>query len=380
MVKCFTLKGGKRAGAVVCQGSKGAKKNYDDRKVKISTRKGTQPKKPRELKTARAKLTKPELKALLRRNGYTQAQLDNKTKRELLRLPPTRRLKDIQEKEKAKKKSKMDINTFMGKKPTGGGAKKPAKKPVAKKPAKKPVAKKPAKKIIPFEEWVDSRNNPMGEEEEEQIGMEIMDDLYPGREWDSLTDKQQERVRLRSNREVERQQKRLYQEWKRNSKKAPASTGGGAKEGGSVIWDDAPNGKTKHYLKLNTWYDMSYVDGDQIVPMKFTKSLGDNKYNIVVFDSFSANLDENPLKKGVIDLKNKRITGDVKQTSMRDYVPLVGFAPHTLAQYKAYKKKRKTDIMAVGYTQKNYKNENLRNDLPIGVYQRLKRPLPTSPK
>ncbi len=103
MVNCFTLKGGKRAGAVVCQGSKGARKNYDDRKVKISTRKGTQPKKPRELRTARANLIKPELKALLRRNGYTERQLEGKTKGELLRLPPTRRLKKEYDEERTRK-------------------------------------------------------------------------------------------------------------------------------------------------------------------------------------------------------------------------------------------------------------------------------------
>jgi len=103
MVKCFTLKGGKSAGKVVCQGSKGAKKNYDDNKVKTSSRKGTQPKKPRELKTARARLTTAELKGLLRNNGYTGRQLEGKTKRELLRLPPTRRLKNIKDKERTRK-------------------------------------------------------------------------------------------------------------------------------------------------------------------------------------------------------------------------------------------------------------------------------------
>ena len=100
MVKCFTIKG---KGQVVCQGSKGAKKNYDDKKVKISSRKGTARKVPREKKTARAKLTTPELRALLRRNGYTERQLDNKTKAELLRLPPTRRLKNIADKERTRK-------------------------------------------------------------------------------------------------------------------------------------------------------------------------------------------------------------------------------------------------------------------------------------
>lgn len=96
MTKCFTIKTGK----VVCQGSKGAKKNYDDSKVKISNRKGTGRKKPREQRTARAKLTTSELKALLRRNGYTARQLEGKTKVELLKLPPTRRLKDIKDKER----------------------------------------------------------------------------------------------------------------------------------------------------------------------------------------------------------------------------------------------------------------------------------------
>jgi len=96
MTKCFTIKTGK----VVCQGSKGAKNNYDDRKVKISNRKGTGRKKPREQRTARAKLTTSELKALLRRNGYTARQLEGKTKVELLKLPPTRRLKDIKDKER----------------------------------------------------------------------------------------------------------------------------------------------------------------------------------------------------------------------------------------------------------------------------------------
>jgi len=100
MVNCFTLKGGKNAGKVVCQGSKGARKNYDDSKVKISSRKGTQPKKPRELRTGRAKLLTAELKALLRKNGYTERQLEGKTKAELLRLPPTRRLKSIQDKQR----------------------------------------------------------------------------------------------------------------------------------------------------------------------------------------------------------------------------------------------------------------------------------------
>jgi hypothetical protein len=111
MVKCFTIKG---KGQVVCQGSKGAKKNYDDKKVKISSRKGTARKVPREKKTARAKLTTQELKALLRRNGYTERQLDNKTKAELLRLPPTRRLKNIADKERTRKAMGVARSRFKG--------------------------------------------------------------------------------------------------------------------------------------------------------------------------------------------------------------------------------------------------------------------------
>lgn len=90
--KCFTIPSGK----VVCSKSKGAKKNYNDEKVKCSNRKGTWRKAP-------CKGNKP-LKA------------------------PTPAVKKALDKERAKRQKK---KTGGAKKPAGGASKpaKPAKKP-----------------------------------------------------------------------------------------------------------------------------------------------------------------------------------------------------------------------------------------------------------
>ncbi len=165
MVKCFTLKGGKSAGKVVCQGSKGAKKNYDDNKVKTSSRKGTQPKKPRELKTARARLTTTELKGLLRRNGYTGRQLEGKTKRELLRLPPTRRLKNIKDKERTRKAMGVVRSRF---KKQGTSDRTNEKQGEEIMELKKKVAKKPRRKRRTKKEVAEARA--MGREDKRSGG------------------------------------------------------------------------------------------------------------------------------------------------------------------------------------------------------------------
>ncbi len=117
--KCFTVPSGK----VVCSGSKGAKKNYDDEKVKCSNRKGT-------WRKGTCKGNKP-LKA------------------------PTPAVKKALDKERAKRQKKKPRSDTMAKKyksqvgkylfkPKTGGASKPASKPKPKsKPASKPKPKKP---------------------------------------------------------------------------------------------------------------------------------------------------------------------------------------------------------------------------------------------
>jgi hypothetical protein len=205
MVKKLECKTNKQ-GKTFCDKRKGGKPNTSYKKSKkskmdINTFMGK--KKPAMTKAKKVKKLKEMGVSAKKLQGMLAGEV-NKLYKQKTEKKPARKRRTKKEMSEARKMGMEDVDA-------------PAPKP-AKKPAKKPPKKPPAKKIMPFEEWVDSRNNPMEEEVEEQIGEEIMDQLYPGREWDSLTDKQQERLMLRTNREIERQQKKLYKEWKKKQK------------------------------------------------------------------------------------------------------------------------------------------------------------------